>query len=69
VWDEQDAGGSRRVVLARLTTSGPAQARATREIVSGNIRAQTPAIAATSDAVVIAWPEDTERSTIHVERR
>jgi len=67
-WDEQE-GGSRRVVLARLASRGSAPTHVSREIVSGNVRAQTPAIAATPDAVVIAWSEGTERSTIHVERR
>jgi len=67
-WDEQE-GGSRRVVLARLASRSSAPTHVSREIVSGNVRAQTPAIAATPDAVVIAWSEGTERSTIHVERR
>ena len=68
-WDEQTAGGARRVVLARLTGSGAAPARASREVVSGNARAQTPAIAGASAAVVIAWAEGTEQSVIRVERR
>jgi hypothetical protein len=68
-WDEQEGGGSRRVVLARLTSRGSDATHVSREIVSSNVRAQTPAIAATPDAVVIAWSEGTERSTIRVERR
>jgi hypothetical protein len=67
-WDEQTAAGSRRVVLARLT-SDPAPARFSRETVSGSARAQTPALAGTSDGIVIAWTEGTEQSVIHVERR
>jgi hypothetical protein len=67
-WDEQTADGPRRVVLARFTGSA-ARAGVSREIVSGNARAQTPALAGTSDAVVIAWAEGTEQSVIRVERR
>lgn len=67
-WDEQTASGSPYVVLTRLA-SGAGQARVSREIVSGSARAQTPAIAATSEGVVIAWAEGTEQSVIRVERR
>jgi hypothetical protein len=67
-WDEQE-GGSRRVVLARLARRGSAPTHVSREIVSDNVRAQTPAIAATSNALVIAWAEGTEQSVIRVERR
>ena len=67
-WDEQTASGLPRVVLARLRRgSGPAGV--SREIVSGSARAQTPAIAASSEGVVIAWAEGTEPSVIRVERR
>jgi hypothetical protein len=65
-WDEQTASGSRHVVLARLTRVG---ARFSREIVSGSARAQTPAIAGTSESVVVAWAEGMEQSVIRVERR
>jgi hypothetical protein len=68
-WDEQTASGSRRVVLARFTRVGSDSAHVSREIVSGSARPQTPAIAGTSDAVVIAWAEGTEQSVIRVERR
>jgi hypothetical protein len=68
-WDEQIASGSRRVVLAHVTHGGSDPAHFSREIVSGSARAQTPAIAGTSDAVVIAWAEGAEQSVIRVERR
>jgi hypothetical protein len=68
-WDEQTASGSPHVVLARLTSSGAGPARVSREIVSGSARAQTPAIAGTSEGVVIAWAEGTEQPVIRVERR
>jgi len=67
-WDEQE-GSSRRVILARLASRSSAPTHVSREIVSGNARAQTPAIAATSNAVLIAWAEGTEQSVIRVERR
>jgi hypothetical protein len=68
-WDEQTAGGSRRVVLAHIGGSGSAPPRVSRDIVSGGARAQTPAIAGTPDAVVIAWVEGIDESVIRVERR
>jgi hypothetical protein len=67
-WDEQTASGLPRVVLARLR-SGSGPAGVSREIVSGSARAQTPAIAASSEGVVIAWAEGAEPSVIRVERR
>jgi hypothetical protein len=57
------------VVLAHVTHGGSDPAHFSREIVSGSARAQTPAIAGTSDAVVIAWAEGAEQSVIRVERR
>jgi hypothetical protein len=58
-WDEEVAGGNRRVVLNR---SG------SRVVVSA-ARAQTPALADTGDGVAIAWAEGSERSVVRVELR
>jgi len=68
-WDEETGNGSRRVVLARFKSGGSPGARVSREAVSGSARAQTPALAGTSDGVVLAWTEGTEQSVIRVERR
>ena len=58
-WDEEIAGGNRRVVLSL---------GASRVILS-SARAQTPALAQTSGGVAVAWAEGSDRSVIRVERR
>jgi hypothetical protein len=61
-WDEEVAGGNRRVVFTRSLN------QAQPETLS-SLRAQTPALAATGDSVVIAWTEGTATSLIRVTRR
>ena len=60
-WDEEVDGGNRRVVLMR-TLDG------SRDVIS-SARAQTPAIAAVDNSIVVAWTEGTDQSVIHVARR
>jgi hypothetical protein len=67
VWDEQ-ANGSRRVVMGHADVNGGASIRFTRELL-GDGPAAYPVIAAAADGVVLAWtagPPDA--SVIRVKR-
>jgi hypothetical protein len=69
-WDEEVAGGGRRVAMGRaMPDSRSAVVRFSREIVSGAARAQNPVVAAVTGGTVIAWTEGAEQSVIRVERR
>ena len=64
VWEEQ-AAGTRRVVLARARGGEPF----TRRIVSGGERASYPVVASTETATLVAWTSESNgRSSIQVSR-
>ncbi len=64
VWEEQ-AAGTRRVVMARARGGQPF----TRRIVSAGERASYPVVASTEAATLVAWTSESNgRSMIQVSR-
>jgi hypothetical protein len=62
-WDEQ-AGGTRRVVVGRGTWDPRGTLRFTREVVADAAPATYPVVAATGDGIVLAWTSGTVGKTV-----
>jgi hypothetical protein len=64
VWEEQ-AGGTRRVVIGRSRGDQPF----TRQVVSGRGRAEYPAVASAAGATIVAWSRELDdRSVVEIAR-